>query len=113
MSLLKLSRLNDITQFNTFPSFPSLTGQSPRVPECVVYLEASDELLRDRVMNLPEKVIQEHNYEQDHFLGRLSKYRENDAENDTVLQYFDEIDISPLHIGDPYSIMYTYTLNHV
>lgn len=106
MSLLKhSSSLNDITQFDTFPSFPSLTRQSPRLSECVVYLEASDELLRDRVMNLPEKVIQEHNYEQDHFLGRLSKYRENDAENDTVLQYLDEIDISPLHLGDPHSMM--------
>lgn len=57
-------------------------------------------------MNLPEKVIQEHNYEQDHFLGRLSKYRENDAENDTVLQYLDEIDISPLHLGDPHSMIH-------
>lgn len=98
-------------QLKTFQSFPSLTRQSPPVSECVVYLEASDELLRDRVMNLPEKVIQEHNYEQDHFLGRLSKYRENDAENDTVLQYFDEIDISPLHIGNPHSRMCIFTLN--
>lgn len=72
----------------------------------MVYLDATDELLRDRVMNLPEKVVQEHNYEQDHFLGRLSKYRENNAENDNVLQYFDEIDILPLHISNTLVIIY-------
>lgn len=81
--------------------------------ECVVYLDASDDLLRDRVMNLPEKVVQEQNYEQDHFLGRLAKYRENDAENDTVLQYFDEIDIAPLYIGNPcVTVRCVYMLNH-
>lgn len=79
----------------------------------MVYLDATDELLRDRVMNLPEKVIQEHNYEQDHFLGRLSKYRENNAESDTVLQYFDEIDILPLHIGSPFVSMYACTLKRI
>lgn len=99
-----------------FQTFLSFTRKSSDVEwrllwfcsECVVYLDATDELLRDRVMNLPEKVVQEHNYEQDHFLGRLSKYRENNAENDTVLQYFDEIDISPLRIGNPFVFMYTY-----
>lgn len=78
----------------------------------MVYLDASDDLLRDRVMNLPEKVVQEQNYEQDHFLGRLAKYRENDAENDTVLQYFDEIDIAPLSIGNPcITVRCAYMLN--
>lgn len=78
----------------------------------MVYLDASDDLLRDRVMNLPEKVVQEQNYEQDHFLGRLAKYRENDAENDTVLQYFDEIDITPLYIGNPcITVICAYMLN--
>ncbi|XP_031136330.1 adenylate kinase 7 isoform X1 [Sander lucioperca] len=66
------------------------------MPEFVLCLDASDAFLKDRVMNLPERQVQEHNYNQEHFLRRLARYRENNVEDDTVLNYFDELDIAPL-----------------
>ncbi|XP_076605014.1 adenylate kinase 7 [Chaetodon auriga] len=66
------------------------------MPEFVLCLDASDVFLKDRVMNLPERLVQEHNYEQEHFLRRLAVYRENNLEDDTVVGYFDELDITPL-----------------
>ncbi|XP_073321863.1 adenylate kinase 7 [Pagrus major] len=78
----------------------SLTSSySKRItPEFVLCLDASDSFLKDRVMNLPEKQVQEHNYEQEHFLRQLATYRESNAEDDTVVNYFEELDISPLYL---------------
>lgn len=67
--------------------------------EFVLCLDASDALLKDRVMNLPERLVQEHNYEHEHFLWRLARYRENNVEDETVVNYFDELDIALLSLG--------------
>lgn len=64
-------------------------------------LDASDAFLKDRVMNLPERLVQEHSYEQEHFLQRLARYREKNTEDETVINYFDELDITPLYLGNP------------
>lgn len=69
--------------------------------EFVFCLDASDDFLKDRVMNLPERLVREQNYEQEHFLRRLAKYRGNKLENETVVEYFDEMDITPLYLGNP------------
>lgn len=69
--------------------------------EFVFYLDASDEFLKDRVKNLPESLIQEHSYEQEPFLERLAKYREDQLKNETALEYFDDTDVSPVVLGDP------------
>lgn len=69
--------------------------------ELLLCLDASDDFLKDRVMNLPERLVQEHNYEQEHFLLRLARYRENNLEDETVVNYFDELDITPLYLGNP------------
>lgn len=69
--------------------------------EFVLCLDASDAFLKDRVMNLCERLVQEHNYEQEHFLQRLDMYRENSMEDETVVNYFDELDITPLYLGTP------------
>lgn len=45
------------------------------LPELVVVLEASDEFLKERVINLPEKEIQNTHYTEEHMLRRLRKYR--------------------------------------
>ncbi|CAF95192.1 unnamed protein product, partial [Tetraodon nigroviridis] len=66
------------------------------IPEFVFYLDASDEFLKDRVKSLPESVIQERNYEQEPFLQRLAKHREDKLKNETALEYFDDMDISPV-----------------
>uniref|UniRef100_A0A3P8TIL4 Adenylate kinase 7b n=1 Tax=Amphiprion percula TaxID=161767 RepID=A0A3P8TIL4_AMPPE len=70
------------------------------VTEFVLYLDASDSFLMDRVMNLPERLVQEHSYEPELFLKRLARFRENSAEEETVDNYFVEMDISPLHKPD-------------
>lgn len=69
--------------------------------EFVLCLDASDAFLKDRVMNLPERLVQELNYRQEHFLRRLARYRENNVEDETVVNYFDELDISLLFLGNP------------
>ncbi|KAL7379819.1 hypothetical protein ABVT39_006530 [Epinephelus coioides] len=68
------------------------------MPEFVLCLDASDAFLKDRVMNLPERLVQELNYRQEHFLRQLARYRENNMEDETVVNYFDELDISLLFL---------------
>ncbi|XP_029973382.1 adenylate kinase 7-like [Salarias fasciatus] len=72
-------------------------GTSKIVPEFVLCLDASDDFLIDRVINLPESVVQKHNYEQEHLLRRLAEYRKN-ADADPVINYFLEMDVAPLHL---------------
>ncbi|KAM5176830.1 adenylate kinase 7 isoform 4-T4 [Callospermophilus lateralis] len=66
--------------------------------EFVCSLDASDEFLKERVMNLPETVVAGTHYTQDRFLRALSNYRDINIEDETVLNYFDEIEIHPIHI---------------
>lgn len=68
-------------------------------PEFVCLLDASDEFLKERVMNLPESIVAGTHYSQDRFLRALSNYRDINIEDETVLNYFDEIEIHPIHIG--------------
>ncbi|XP_061742393.1 adenylate kinase 7-like [Nerophis ophidion] len=75
------------------PSVVSLYNKKI-IPEFVVCLDASDDFLRDLVINLPEKLVQEHKYEQDNFLKNLSKYRESNVEEETLLKYLEELDIT-------------------
>ncbi|XP_036927881.1 adenylate kinase 7 [Acanthopagrus latus] len=76
----------------------TLTYSKRITPEFVLCLDASDAFLKDRVMNLPERQVQEHNYDQEHFLRRLATYRESNMEDNTVINYFEELDISPLYL---------------
>jgi len=50
-------------------------GDVDILPELVVVLEASDEFLKERVMNLPESEIQNTHYTEEHMLRRLREYR--------------------------------------
>ncbi|CAJ1078334.1 adenylate kinase 7a [Xyrichtys novacula] len=74
-------------------------------PEHVFALNASDDFLTSRVQGLPQNVAEEMHYTQEEFTARLEKYRELSTAEDTLLDYFDEIDILPEHIevtsGDP------------
>ncbi|XP_075782732.1 adenylate kinase 7 isoform X2 [Pelodiscus sinensis] len=67
-------------------------------PEYVVSLNASDKFLKNRVMNLPESVVAGTHYTQDRFLRTLSLFRELNTEDETVLNYFDELEIHPQFI---------------
>ncbi|CAK6969990.1 adenylate kinase 7 [Scomber scombrus] len=68
------------------------------MPEFLLSLDASDVFLKDRVMNLPEKLVQDNNYEQEGFLQQLAGYRESSTEEETVVNYFDELDVAPLYL---------------
>jgi len=50
-------------------------GDVDILPELVVVLEASDDFLKERVMNLPESEIQNTHYTEEHMLRRLREYR--------------------------------------
>ncbi|XP_068960067.1 adenylate kinase 7-like, partial [Petaurus breviceps papuanus] len=75
------------------PLFDKLT-----IPEFVFALDASDEFLKERVMNLPEAIVVGTHYVQDRFLRSLSNFRDINSEDETVYNYFDELEIHPHHI---------------
>ncbi|KAK7903999.1 hypothetical protein WMY93_016606 [Mugilogobius chulae] len=68
------------------------------LPEFVFLLDASDVFLKERVMNLPESEVEENNYEPDHFLKRLSRYRHRNSKDSTVADVYDELDITTLSL---------------
>ncbi|XP_030626768.1 adenylate kinase 7a [Chanos chanos] len=68
------------------------------IPEYVFSLNATYEFLKQRAQNLPESKANELHYTQDEFLQRLAKFREANTEDETVLNYFDELEIHPEHI---------------
>lgn len=45
------------------------------LPELVVVLEASDEFLKERIINRPEREIQNTHYTEKHMLRRMREYR--------------------------------------
>ena len=74
------------------------------MPQLIVSLDANDEFLRQRVMNLPESlVVGTHNTE-DGLRRRLAEYRAVNTDEDTVLNYFDELELHPQHIGQSAAI---------
>nr|CAB3220768.1 adenylate kinase 7 [Phallusia mammillata] len=68
------------------------------MPEIVVALDAPDDFLKDRIMNLPEEVVQGTHNTEEGFLRRLQEHRSINHEDETVLNYFDELEIHPEHI---------------
>ncbi|KAG7203649.1 hypothetical protein KM043_013684 [Ampulex compressa] len=68
------------------------------MPELVVALEASDEYLKERIINRPEREIQHTHYTEEHMIRRLREYRERNTDENSPLQFFDEIEVHPLVI---------------
>ena len=69
------------------------------MPKLIVVLEASDEFLHERVINLPEIiVIGTHNTE-DELTRRLAEYRAKNTDDNSVLQYFDELELGVNRLG--------------
>ncbi|XP_071878435.1 adenylate kinase 7 [Bombus fervidus] len=68
------------------------------MPELVVSLEASDEFLKERIIQRPEKEIQGTHYTEEHMMRRLKEYRKRNTDDNTPLNFFDEIEIHPLII---------------
>lgn len=65
------------------------------MPEVVVSLDAPDEFLKTRVMNLPESVVAGTHNTEEGLMRRLAEFRAVNTEDETVLNYFDELEIHP------------------
>lgn len=52
-----------------------------------------------RARGLPQSLAEKMRYTEEEFVPRLERYRERSAAEDTVLDYFDELEIHPEHIG--------------
>ncbi|NXA91270.1 KAD7 kinase, partial [Melanocharis versteri] len=68
------------------------------IPEFIFSLTASDEFLKNRIINLPESEVAGTRYTEDQFLQSLKRFRKLNTEDTTVLNYFDELEIHPQFI---------------
>merc|ERR1712224_32391 len=68
------------------------------MPEYVISLTASDEFLRNRVMHLKESVVSGTHNTEEGLQRRLLDYRSMNSDDETVLNYFDELEIHPTHV---------------
>lgn len=78
--------------------------------EFVFFLDATDEFLEERVLNLPESVVQGTSHSVEKYFPRLATFRENNSVDETVLKFFDELEIDPEHIGRPQRDSMTFEL---
>nr|CAD7409082.1 unnamed protein product [Timema poppensis] len=76
------------------------------IAEFVLSLEASDELLCERVMDMTEQEIQASSYSEEKMISKLAEFRykitaqginkRNNTDETTILNYFDELEIHPM-----------------
>jgi len=69
------------------------------MPKLIIALDATDEFLRERVINLPEIVVVGTHNTDEAFSRRIAEYRAINTDDDTVLNYFDELEFHPERIG--------------
>lgn len=70
------------------------------MPEFVISLDSTDDFLKQRIMNLPESVVAKTHNTEDGFNRRITEFRALNEEDATVLNYFDELEIHPEHLGE-------------
>ena len=68
------------------------------IPEFVVSLDASDEFLSTRTMQLPEEFVANTEWTEEGMKRRLALFRKQNDEETTVLNYFDFLEIHPFHL---------------
>ncbi|XP_027015734.2 adenylate kinase 7-like [Tachysurus fulvidraco] len=68
------------------------------IPEFVFFLDATDEFLEERVLNLPENVVQGTSHSVEKYFQCLETFRRNNLEGESVLKYFEEMQIHPERI---------------
>ncbi len=68
--------------------------------EFVFFVDATDVFLKNRVLNLPETVVEGTSYTPEQFLCRLANFRERNVEDETLLNYFEDLEIHPEHLGN-------------
>uniref|UniRef100_A0A3Q3WQU7 Uncharacterized protein n=1 Tax=Mola mola TaxID=94237 RepID=A0A3Q3WQU7_MOLML len=69
------------------------------IPDHIFTLNATNDFLKMRARGLPQSLAAKMRYTEEEFVPRLERYRERSAAEDTVLDYFDELEIHPEHIG--------------
>lgn len=62
-------------------------------------MNATDDFLIKRAQGLPQNMAEEMRYTQEEFVPRLMRYRQLSTADETLLDYFDELEIHPEHIG--------------
>lgn len=67
-------------------------------PEYVISLQITDEIIKERNMNLAENVVAGTKYAEDVLIKRLEEFRSQNKDENTVLNYFDEHEVHPLEI---------------
>ncbi|KAF7656295.1 hypothetical protein LDENG_00043930 [Lucifuga dentata] len=67
-------------------------------PEHVFAFNASDDFLIKRAQALPQSAAEKMNYTAEDFVARLERYRQLMASEETLLDYFDQLEILPEHI---------------
>lgn len=65
------------------------------IPDNVITLEASDVFIKERIMKLPESVVAGTRNAEEALTHRLEEFRVNNTDDNTVLNYFDELEIHP------------------
>lgn len=68
-------------------------------PDNIISLDAPDELLKKRAQALPERVAEKMRCTEAEYIPRLEKFRNAMAAEESVLDYFDELEIHPKQIG--------------
>uniref|UniRef100_A0A8P4KN51 ATPase AAA-type core domain-containing protein n=1 Tax=Dicentrarchus labrax TaxID=13489 RepID=A0A8P4KN51_DICLA len=69
------------------------------LPNHVFALNATDDFLTKRAQGLPQSVAEKMRYTQEEFIPRLTRYRQLSTAEETLLDYFDELEIHPEHLG--------------
>jgi len=72
------------------------TADPQTVPELVIDFTATEDFLKQRMMNLPEEVVQGTHNTEEGFLRRLAQFTQSRQEEDTVIHWFDEQEIDPI-----------------
>ena len=77
------------------------------MPEIVILLQASDDFLRVRVMNLPEKEVANTHNTEDGLLKRLADYAKINTEDETVTNFFDQYEIEIARLSESQVLCFT------
>ncbi|KAM8847149.1 adenylate kinase 7-like [Synchiropus picturatus] len=82
-------------------------------PEHIIALSAPDELLIRRVQELPQAVVEERGYTEERFLARLDRYRKRADVVESVLDYFDELEIHPEYYDVGTDVEFKEIMEHI
>ncbi|XP_014781306.1 adenylate kinase 7 [Octopus bimaculoides] len=85
------------------------------MPEFIFSLDADDNFLSNRIMRLPEQVVAGTHNTEEGFQRRITEFRANNTEDNTVLNFFDELEFHPerIDVTQDKSIMMKQTVDTI